>query len=316
MPVFGRRQAGMFPEGRTEDALAGKSGLKTDILHRELCVFQQIPGRVQSCVDQVLMGREARLLFEHPDKMVLAQAGQVSQFRDGGIFRKMFADIGGHGFRGKSIRGTFFRRRRVEEKRRQDIVQIFGDQCFPYRFSAVKGLKNVGQLTDCRIRVGQGEYAPGTGDDVLVEGSGGGTVKVTPETFPPGVRPVGVRSVAVDQNKISGGNAGFFVLKFESQTTLFHIHQQKAVVGSAFQAVAGLIEKMSGADRIKKHFHRSGAGRVQIIIRIRGDQRFAGFHNRIPPFINWLTEKITGNTVRLNVIVIDFIERRNSKKYQ
>ena len=120
------------------------------------------------------MGREARLLFEDTDKMVLAQAGQVSQFRDGGIFRKMFADIGGHGFRGKSIRGTFFRRRRVEEKRRQDIVQIFGDQCFPHRFSAVKGLKNVGQLTDCRIRVGQGEYAPGTGDDVLVEGSGGG----------------------------------------------------------------------------------------------------------------------------------------------
>ena len=75
MPVFGRRQAGMFPEGRAEDALAGKSSLKTDILHSELCVFQQVPGRVQPCVDQVLMGRKSRLLFEHPDKMVLAQAG-------------------------------------------------------------------------------------------------------------------------------------------------------------------------------------------------------------------------------------------------
>ena len=67
----------------------GKSEQICDLSDAHLGFLQQVLGAFDALVDHVLMRRVAGRLFEHPQKMILAQTGGARQCAERKIFRKI-----------------------------------------------------------------------------------------------------------------------------------------------------------------------------------------------------------------------------------
>lgn len=270
----------MFSKSAAKYTFRGEAGTVTDVLDGKSCVFQEIAGGVQPCADKVFMGSKAGFTLKYADKVVLAQSRDLCQALHGKILRKMFADIGGHSFGSGRFPGMSvpFRAGRVQEKGSEQVVELFGDQRFFDRLFAAETFVDSIEAADGRQRIGKRKDVSGVGHRRLIERAGGGAVEMTPDAVPSCFAPISMGAVTVDQNKISGGNVGFFVVKFQSQAAALDIHDKKTVVGGPFQPVAGLVEKAAGADRVKKHIFAGNTGRIKKILGIRGDKWFAGFH--------------------------------------
>lgn len=93
----------------TENAFIGKTCAETDIFDGHGGVLQQIFGRGNTCVDDVLMGGKACVFLKDADEVILTEASQLRQPFHSEILGKMFVDVGNNIFYNMSMIGVIGR---------------------------------------------------------------------------------------------------------------------------------------------------------------------------------------------------------------
>ena len=247
-------------KGAAEHAFAGKAGVEADVLHGKAGIFQKVSGGGETGIDQIFMRGEAGFLFEGADEMVLAQARLPGKPGDGNVLGEMLVDEGDGPFRHIRAAAGAAAFRRKEQKFREDVRQIAGQQRFAHYAAAVKNLQDVGQPAQNGMGIGEGEYISQSGNNVSIMGSCRDTVKMAPQTFPSGLRGIGMSFVAVDQDELSGRGMKAAALKGQLHFSLLNIHQQKAVEGFSGEGITRQIGKQAALQRVQEHFLRHAAG--------------------------------------------------------
>ena len=77
---------------------------------------------------------------------------------------------------------------------------------------------------------------------------------------------IGVRGIAVQQYDLVFAGLVVAVREIDFALSLFHIHNQKAVAGGPFQAVAGKVAEISRDNRIEEQASGLSAGGIDIVI--------------------------------------------------
>ena len=251
-----------------------EAGAESNVFDGGLRGFQQVLGGGQARFNKVLMGRDASLLRKDPGEVVGAHVRLSRQRFQGQIALKMLVDVGD----GVRHGGAVDLVASVLVGRIEEVVQKLRDSSGKLPFEYFRGgteyVVNLLKLSQRLFHIFCHQQIVMAGDDFFVIVPGQPSVEVEPQGVPGLCASVAVGLVAVQQYELACPGSERLSGNGDAAAAFGDVHDEKAVETVPADPVAGVVVKISHGGGIKVQPGGQGAGRVDVIVRLRKDFGF------------------------------------------